>query len=31
VAVRMLADAVVVEEPMAVTEVEAFGDRIHTL
>ena len=28
-AVRMLADAVVVEQPMAVTEVQALGDRIH--
>ncbi len=26
VAVRMLADAVVVEQPMAVAEVDAFGD-----
>ena len=29
VAVRMLADAVVVEQPMAVTEIDALGDRIH--
>ena len=29
VAVRMLADAVVVEQPMAVTEVDALGDRVH--
>ena len=29
VAVRVLADAVVVEQPMAVTEVDALGDGIH--
>ncbi len=29
VPVRMLADAVVVEQPMAVTEIEALGDRVH--
>ena len=29
VAVRMLADAVVVEQPMAVAEVDALGDGIH--
>ena len=29
VAVRVLADPVVVEQPVTVTEVEAFGDRIH--
>ena len=31
VAVRMLADAVVVEQPMAVAEVDALGDEIHGL
>ena len=30
VAVRMLADAVVVEQAMAVTELDAFGDEIHS-
>ncbi len=30
VAVRMLADAVVVEQPMAVAEVDALGDEIHS-
>ena len=30
VAVRMLADAVVVEQAMPVTEVDALGDRVHT-
>ena len=29
VAVRVLADAVVVEQPVAVTEVDALGDEIH--
>jgi hypothetical protein len=29
--VRMLADAVVIEESMAVTKIQALGDRIHTL
>ena len=29
VPVRMLADAVVVEQPVAVAEVDAFGDGIH--
>ena len=29
VAVRMLADAVVVEQPVAVTELDALGDEIH--
>ena len=29
VSVRMLADAVVVEQPVPVTEVDAFGDEIH--
>src|SRR5260221_2544953 len=28
-AVRMLADSVVVEQPVAVTEVDAFGDGVH--
>ena len=31
VAVRMLADAVVVEQPMTVAEVDALGDQIHRL
>ena len=31
VSVRMLADAVVVEQPMAVAEVDALGDRVHSL
>ena len=31
VAVRVLADAVVVEKPMAVAEVDALGDQIHRL
>jgi hypothetical protein len=31
VAVRMFADAVVIEEPVTVTEIQAFGDRVHTL
>ena len=31
VPVRMFADAVVVEQPMAVTEVDAFGNRVHFL
>jgi hypothetical protein len=30
VAVRVLADAVVVEQTMAVAEVDAFGDRVHS-
>ena len=29
VAVRMLADAVVVEQPVAVAELDAFGDGVH--
>jgi len=29
VTVRMLADAVVIEQPVAVAEVDAFGDRVH--
>ena len=29
VPVRMLADAVVVEQPMAVAEVDALGDGVH--
>ena len=29
VSVRMLADAVVVEQPMAVAEIDAFGDGEH--
>ena len=31
VAVRVLADAVVVEQAMAVTEFDALGDGIHTI
>jgi hypothetical protein len=30
VSVGMLADAVVIEETMAVTEVDALGDRVHS-
>ena len=30
VAVRVLADAVVVEQPVAVAEVDFLGDRVHT-
>ena len=31
VAVRMLADAVVVEQPVAVAEIDALGDEIHAM